>query len=209
MEVTISEMMFRIGLAFILSLAFGIERQLSKKPMGFGTFTFVATGSCLLALIAVTLSGSSPHPMLGGVLTGIGFLGAGAIIRYQEKVFGFTTAASIWAFAAFGLGVGVGLYEVAIFFYFLIVLIIIADHILERRGYGHYSRTITIVVSNLDKLKEIEKHIPIRDKATIINLNLEEKQYAFSFIFSGHKKKLDKLIDRLSKLSGIRCVRVE
>lgn len=209
MELTIFDISFRVLLAFVLSLSFGLERQLTKKPVGFGVFTLVATGSCLLAIVAITFSNdSSPLPLLGGVVTGIGFLGAGAIIRYQERAFGFTTAASIWAFAAIGMGIGVGLFGVALLFYLLIILTIFLDHELESRGFGHYS-TVVLSFSNLDKLEEVRRQILENYKVMSMNFNIKEQEFTFSFIFSGHKKELEKLIDNLAKLEGIIGIKIE
>ena|SRR5659263_171028 len=94
--------LLRLTLTFALSLIFGYERQRSHKPIGFGTFIFVSVGSCGLAITATILS-ENPLPLLGSVVTGIGFLGAGALIKTNEKTFGFTTAASVWLFAIFGI----------------------------------------------------------------------------------------------------------
>lgn len=211
MELTIFDMLLRVVLAFILSLSFGLERQMTKKPVGFGVFTFVATGSCLLAIIALALSNdlSSPLPLLGGAITGIGFLGAGAIVRYHDKAFGFTTAASIWAFATLGMGIGVGLFEVAVLFYLLIILIILLDHLLERRGLGHYSWTVALVLDSMDRLKNVNQRVLGGYRVVSRKFNIREQEFTTSFIFSGHKNKLNELIDDLSKTEGIIEITIE
>jgi len=210
MELTIFEILFRVSLAFFLSLSFGLERQLTKKPVGFGVFTLVATGTCLLSVIAINLSNdSSPLPLLGGAITGVGFLGAGAIIHYQEKAFGFTTAASIWAFAALGMGIGAGLFEAALLFYLLIILTILLDHLLESRGIGNYSQTVALVSSNLERLNEVRSQILENYKVTSMNLDIQEQRFTLSFLFSGYKKKLEELIDSLAKIEGVMEIKVE
>src|SRR2546428_13706698 len=75
-------------------------------PVGFGTFIFVSTGAAALAILAIDLEADNPLTLLGGVITGIGFLGAGALIRANDRVFGFTTAALVWAMAALGVAAG-------------------------------------------------------------------------------------------------------
>src|SRR5438874_10643253 len=99
----------RLLIVFLLAFGIGLERQLRRKPVGFGTFIFVSTGACALTLLAIDIADSNPLPLLGGVITGIGFLGAGALIRSNDRVFGFTTAASVWAMAALGVAGGAGL----------------------------------------------------------------------------------------------------
>ena len=69
-----------------LALVFGLARQRRGKPIGFGTFIFVSVGSCSLAVVALQLSPANPLPLLGAVVTGIGFRGAGALIDgFMEK----------------------------------------------------------------------------------------------------------------------------
>ena len=82
----------RILLVFILSSFFGLERQRSHKPVGFGTFIFVALGACIIGIIATKNNIDSSISLLAATITGIGFLGAGALIKSTDKVFGFNMA---------------------------------------------------------------------------------------------------------------------
>src|SRR3989338_10867028 len=100
----------RLALVLIGSLIFGLIRQKLHKPISFGTFTFVALGSCALALTSLVVPDANPILLLGSIVTGIGFLGAGALIRTPDKTSGFTSAASIWLFAIFRAVVGLGQY---------------------------------------------------------------------------------------------------
>jgi putative Mg2+ transporter-C (MgtC) family protein len=116
------ELTLRLLGAALLGGAVGLEREISDQPAGFRTHMLVALGSCLFALI----SAYSFAPFLGEetsaqfrfdptriaaqIVTGIGFLGAGAILRYGTTVRGLTTAASLWVVAAIGLAVGLGAY---------------------------------------------------------------------------------------------------
>ena len=134
----------RLTITFGLSLLFGVTRQLSHKPIGFGTFTYVATGACALAVFAIDLGLQSPLPLLGAIVTGIGFLGAGALIKTGEKVAGFTSAALIWVFSVFGLAIGIGEYAAAGTLYVMIWIVTFYDRHLEKRGIGAYYRRITI-----------------------------------------------------------------
>jgi putative Mg2+ transporter-C (MgtC) family protein len=102
------EILPRFIITFVFSVIFGLERQRAHKPVGFGAFTFVAVGSCALSITAINLYPDNPLSLLGAIVTGIGFLGAGALIKTTDKIFGFTSAAAVWLFAIFGLVVGVG-----------------------------------------------------------------------------------------------------
>src|SRR5437867_9776252 len=87
-----AESVFRLLLVFALAFGIGLERQIRRKPVGFWTFIFVSTGAAALAILAIDLEGDNPLPLLGGVITGIGFLGAGALIRAKDRVLCFATA---------------------------------------------------------------------------------------------------------------------
>jgi putative Mg2+ transporter-C (MgtC) family protein len=96
----------------------GLERQTDKKPAGLRTHTLVCLGSTLFVLTArhaVAGAGQNfdPTRIIHGVVTGVGFLGAGSILRHEGTVLGITTAASIWFVAAIGAAVGVKAYALA------------------------------------------------------------------------------------------------
>src|SRR2546427_2187986 len=103
-----TEVVLRLLFVFGLAFSVGLERQLHRKPVGLGTFIFVSMGAATLAILAITLEEDNPLPLLGGVITGIGFLGAGAPIRRHDRGVGLTTAAVGWAIAGPGGAAGAG-----------------------------------------------------------------------------------------------------
>lgn len=138
----------RITITFVLALIFGLERQKSHKPIGFGTFTFVSLGSCALSLAAVILTPTNPLPLLAAIITGIGFLGAGALMKTSDKIFGFTSASSIWIFSILGLLIGVGEYFMSILIYITIWIVIYVDKHLEKKVIGAYQKKLIITTHN-------------------------------------------------------------
>lgn len=96
----------QIGLAAVLGATVGLERELSAQPAGLRTHMLVSTGAALFTLAGVGVMGSDPTRIAAQVVTGIGFLGGGAILREGATVRGLTTAASLWVTAAIGLAVG-------------------------------------------------------------------------------------------------------
>ncbi|MGV8964158.1 MAG: MgtC/SapB family protein [Candidatus Saccharimonadaceae bacterium] len=90
----------------------GLERQFNNKSAGFRTNTLVAMGACIYVLINVKLTGNGGDPtrIIGQIVTGIGFLGAGVILHHGGNIHGLTTAATIWCSAALGSLAGLGLY---------------------------------------------------------------------------------------------------
>lgn len=157
MEISVT--LTRLIITFALSLIFGVERQRSHKPIGFGTFIFVSVGACGLAITATILDIENPLPLLGAVVTGIGFLGAGALIKTNDKTFGFTTAASIWLFAIFGIVTGVGEYFVGFVIYILIWTVIFFDKLFEKKGIGYYQKRLIINANKIIDETEIKNQL--------------------------------------------------
>jgi putative Mg2+ transporter-C (MgtC) family protein len=110
------EMVLRILLSAVLGMVVGFERFHAHKPAGLRTHMLVCIGSALFTVASIYGFGatSDPSRIAAGVVAGVGFLGAGAIIHAQDGgLHGLTTASSIWAVAAIGLAAGAGMYIVA------------------------------------------------------------------------------------------------
>lgn len=89
----------------------GIEREYRSKSAGFRTMIMISIGSCFFTMMSILIGeAGSPDRIAANIVTGIGFLGAGVIFRGENRVNGITTAASIWAVAAVGMGIGAGFY---------------------------------------------------------------------------------------------------
>jgi putative Mg2+ transporter-C (MgtC) family protein len=124
-ELSLAELALRIGLAAGLGAAIGLERELREREAGLRTHLLVSLGAALFTLVSAygwrdwrfsTPEGIvfDPTRIAAQIVTGVGFLGAGAIIRQGLTVRGLTTAATLWAVAAIGMAVGAGYYSAAI-----------------------------------------------------------------------------------------------
>ena len=114
-----TELGLRLLIAMVLGASIGLEREYHAHPAGLRTMIMIALGACLFTVMGplLILPGSKigdPTRIAAQVVTGIGFLGGGAILRTQDQVRGLTTASTIWAVAAIGMTVGFGFYVVAI-----------------------------------------------------------------------------------------------
>ena len=99
----------RIGLAIFIGGLIGAEREYRDKAAGFRTLIFITLGSTLFTMFSMRMGGpNDPMRIAANIVTGIGFLGAGTILRGEHGVTGLTTAAAIWLSAALGLGIGGG-----------------------------------------------------------------------------------------------------
>ncbi|MFA5362126.1 MAG: MgtC/SapB family protein [Candidatus Omnitrophota bacterium] len=143
------DIVLRLVLSVVLSGLIGLERQIHRRTAGLRTHILVSLGSCLIMLTSLyvfelyrNVAGLDPSRIAAGVITGIGFLGAGAIIRgrdgvkEQEGVRGLTTAASLWIVSGIGLAVGCGFYNAAIYASFLALVILVFLRIIEEKVLG-------------------------------------------------------------------------
>ena len=129
--ITFKQVIFRLLLALILGGLIGSERELRHKGAGFRTHILVCMGSALIMLTSLyvfdiykDIANLDPSRIAAGVITGIGFLCAGTILRYGGSVIGLTTAASLWIASAIGLALGCGFYSGAIFSSLLVFIVL-------------------------------------------------------------------------------------
>ncbi len=108
------EMIARLLLAVVLGILVGVEREIVHKPAGLRTHALVSLGACLFTVVSIDYFDVDPARIAAGIVTGIGFIGAGSIIAEKGHVQGVTTAASLWCVASIGLAVGVGAYVLAV-----------------------------------------------------------------------------------------------
>tara|TARA_R110002124_G_scaffold129483_1_gene290894 strand:- start:191998 stop:192579 length:582 start_codon:yes stop_codon:yes gene_type:complete len=130
------ELLLRVGLAMLFGLVLGIDRDRKNKPVDFRVYMIVAVTTCIVAIMGQELYADFASAdgvvsidlakIISGVLTGIGFLGAGAIIHQDgNKVIGTATGASIWAAGSIGLSLGFGFYVLGAVAFISIGLILI------------------------------------------------------------------------------------
>lgn len=107
-------MALQVIVAVVLGGFVGWEREWHAREAGIRTFGAVSLGACIFALISTHLTtGNNPHVIAAGVVTGVGFLGAGVILREHGSIIGLTTAATLWTTAGIGLAVGYRMYTLA------------------------------------------------------------------------------------------------
>jgi len=123
--------------ALVIGLALGAERELRGHSAGLRTMALIGAGSCLftgLGLLPEFATKVDPTRIAAQIVTGVGFLGAGSILRQgDDRVRGLTTAASIWVTASLGMAVGFGYFGVAVFSAVLVLVVLVALKPLEER----------------------------------------------------------------------------
>lgn len=112
----VTEHLTRLMIAYLLALPIGWEREHSKRQFGLRTFPLVAVVTCGFMLVGMSVINSTDGEarVIQGIITGIGFIGGGAIVKDEDKVSGVSSAASIWNTGAIGMAVAFGRFEIAI-----------------------------------------------------------------------------------------------
>ncbi|MBQ0044462.1 MAG: MgtC/SapB family protein [Bacteroidales bacterium] len=140
MEITLTTALIRLGVSLILGGAIGIERLIHNHPAGVRTFMLICLGSTLATLASIYicqdnmgLHNGDPGRIAAQILTGVGFIGAGLIIKNDDRVSGITTAACIFVTAVIGVAVGVGLIIPSAVATVAVLLILISSTTYKKR----------------------------------------------------------------------------
>lgn len=151
-QLTLWEMSLRIGIALLCGAVVGLDRERKQRPAGFRTMILISIGSCGFVLIghetiaayakfaAANHVPGTPYPgqaemsrVFQGLLGGIGFLGAGAVIQNKKAVRGLTTAAAVWVVAALGAACGMGFYALAVILGLATLFTLVVLEVVENR----------------------------------------------------------------------------
>lgn len=188
------EFLVKISLAVLLGGLIGAEREMTQHPAGLRTMILVCMGSTLMMLIPYSLIFTSTSNInitldhtrvAAGVITGIGFIGAGVIFNAGANVRGLTTAASIWVVSSIGLLVGAGLYFLPILATIIVVIVLHTFHYLEKEYFKYHEYgTLKIKVRYKPAtLKNIEQHLK-RHKIKISLTNFKRKKEVMTILYS-------------------------
>lgn len=123
-----TEIILKLVFAASLGALVGLERELSRKPAGMRTHALVCLGAAMFAIVSNAVNN---YLIAAGVVTGIGFIGAGVIWHSRNKAHGLTTAADMWTVAAIGLIIGIGLYLIAIIGVALMLFLLVPGRFIE------------------------------------------------------------------------------
>lgn len=156
-EITTSNAVFRLLLSMVLGSLVGFERKRKGQIAGMRTFALISMGASLAMILSIYvpqeylgLKNGDPGRIAAQVISGVGFLGAGAIIQMKGSVRGLTTAAGIWMVATLGMAVGVGMYVLAIVATgFILVILLFLEEIEHKIHIGAHTRIIRIKVNGI------------------------------------------------------------
>lgn len=185
----IEEVALRLTLAIIIGGVIGYEREFQRRPAGFRTHVLVCVGAAVISMIQIfdmqyTINLIKGNPELASsiktdvgrlgaqVISGIGFLGAGTIIRDSGSVKGLTTAASLWTVACIGLAIGMGHYALSILASIAVVISLVSLKKFESK-FLEKSRLVQLEIEYLEKNNMIQKVAEYFEKKDIKVKNIE------------------------------------
>jgi putative Mg2+ transporter-C (MgtC) family protein len=213
-----TEMLMRLGLSVVLGGIIGAEREHNNQPAGLRTHMILVIGACLAMMLSINLgtaAGTDPARLAAQVVSGIGFLGAGAILRFGFNVKGLTTATTLWTMAIVGLAVGMGYYLISMIATAVIMIVLSVLDLIERRFVrANILRTLVLEVYDVKGIvKEIRQTVSQSSFQIVgfsVQKNNEDKLLQIEIVARfNNADKLEVLIEQLSEFEGLKSVKIE
>jgi putative Mg2+ transporter-C (MgtC) family protein len=213
----IIQVLLKLVLAIALGGLIGLEREASQKPAGFRTNILVCLGATMMMSLATLLiQGKGENPddlvrMAAGVITGIGFLGAGTILQARGAIAGLTTASTLWVVAGLGLVIGAGYYVPALIYTALtIVTLFIFGRIEEaylHKAQFHYHLKAKARPYILSSLRKLALHHGVRLER--LTMKQDGSSYLLTFSFASSEDKEQEFNQGLLELADIEELKID
>ena len=193
-DVNVAGAVFKLLLSMLLGAAIGFERRRKGQIAGLRTFSLIAMGATLAMLISIYipqeylgLKNGDPGRIAAQVVSGVGFLGAGAIIQMKGSVRGLTTAAGIWMTACIGLAVGAGMYLITTIATLLIIFVLVyIEKYEQHEGFLWEHKVIRVkvhgIVSDLDKSLDVFKKYDVKASREYVKYEYENNVSIINYV---------------------------
>ena len=220
-EIPLYEIFLRLAAALLAGGAIGFERERDSQPAGLRTHMILALGAALVMILSINIAiefqgqDAEPTRLAAQVVSGIGFLGAGAILRFGFNVKGLTTASTLWTTAMVGMAIGYGYYLVALF---AVVIMLIVLTLVERfeKKFVRVNIMRTVVIDVHDRegiLREVRKTITKLADAIIafnVQKSLKNKHMRLEIVARFNRsEKLEDMMEVISSIEGVRGIKIE
>jgi len=218
-----TQIILRILLGAALGAVIGFERERDNQPAGLRTHMILVIGATLAMVLSVNLgylfarpgTPADPARLAAQVISGIGFLGAGAILRYGFNVKGLTTATSLWTMAIVGLAVGAGYYLIGVVTTALMLLVLGLLNVIENRFVRtSISRYISLQADYrkgvVKAIRQLVNEFADDLLSFTIQKHVKNKRIRIQIVARIHRDQtLEELVDALSDIEGVRSLKVE
>jgi putative Mg2+ transporter-C (MgtC) family protein len=200
------EILIRFSLALLWGGLVGAEREYRGKAAGFRTTILISSGACFFTIMSIAIGSldhsSNPDRIASNIVTGIGFLGAGVIFRGEDKVNGITTAATIWAVAAVGMGIGGGYYFISGCASILILFVLtILPSLQKRIDKAHQYKVLTVRCLRHSGLKEHgEEQMNVHKiKSRLLKRIIDNDHAVYTWQLRGREHNMNQFIEEFQK----------
>jgi len=198
----------RLILAALLGGIIGLEREMRDKPAGLRTNIMICVGSTLFMSLSTQVAkvlGGDPTRIAAQIISGIGFLGAGAVLHSHGFVLGLTTAATIWVVAGVGMALGSGMYWTAVFATAMSLVTLYFLSFVEDRIQGRRTYSYSLVVSDLNQALASVNRVLQESSVSAASFNFKKRadNYHVWFNLVIPREKNIKIIQRLSEVPEI------
>lgn len=213
----IIQVLLKLVLAIALGGLIGLEREASQKPAGFRTNILVCLGATMMMSLATLLvqgKGGNPDDlvrMAAGVITGIGFLGAGTILQSRGTIAGLTTASTLWVVAGLGLVIGAGYYVPALLYTALTIITLFVFGRVEEaylhKAQFHYHLKAKARPYILSSLRKLALHHGVRLER--LTMKQDGSSYLLTFSFASSEDKEQEFNQGLLELADIEELKID
>lgn len=214
LQLGIQEIAMRLACAMLIGAVIGFEREYTHRPAGLRTHMLVAIGSCAVMITSQVIfvqyrtygATLDPTRLSAQIISGIGFLGAGTILREGAIVKGLTTAASIWSVACLSIAVGAGYYDIGLIgLGFILVTLTLFDWVQKKLFNNHFlSYTFTVKCTNIVQVLEKINDMINLEEAKLHSIEVEDNQdgsckiiFHADFVGRNSKKRHEEFIGAL------------
>jgi len=217
------QIILRVLIGAGLGAVVGLERERQDQPAGLRTHMILVIGATLAMVLSVNLgylfarpgTPADPARLAAQVISGIGFLGAGAILRYGSTVKGLTTATSLWTMAIVGLTVGAGYYLVGVITTGLMLVVLTLLNIIEKRFVRTSVTRYLLIDANFHKglvksIRHIVEEFSDNVASFTLQKNIKNKRLRIQIVARIPRgQTLEELVEALSDIEGVRNLKVE
>lgn len=220
-ELSLSTMLLRLLASILMGVAIGIEREMHRQPAGMRTHILICIGATLLTMASLYLPlsvggvelNADAARIVAQIVSGIGFLGAGAIIKFGATVRGITTAATIWVTSAIGIVVGLGLFLFALIATVSVLVVLVGFESFEQRLFAtEYFKTLEVIYDtqllNIERIRSLLLSHKIRLRTIDMQTNSEHQMRALLHIRISEKVNAELLLQAILALPSVKEVRL-
>ncbi|MBN2773547.1 MAG: MgtC/SapB family protein [Prolixibacteraceae bacterium] len=221
-EINWETALLRLFISFIVGTVIGIEREAHNQPAGLRTHILICIGATLIMMLSIFIpqvftdfQNGDPGRIAAQVVSGIGFLGAGAILKFGADVKGLTTAASIWTIAAVGLAIGAGMYMISVIAVVIILFALTVMDVFEKKIFKErLLKKIEISIkkknTDINLFKALFAEMDIKIIAAGLERNISDASDKLTFVVGiTRKTNVQMIVEKIEANDGVVCVSVE